>query len=224
MAELPGRLQDDITKNIDKAKLTDPGLTDYLSEFYTKGTAFQNGLGKGGANDFTIKVFNSDKVRDKAYGVFMKALRLAQDSDDPAEVDAAVSLLNMLKPFGNVQNKNFEAETAAMDSILVNLADAKYNAHVTKLGFAKYVTKIQTTNDAFKALFTTRVADELKQPAFDMKVAKKELIIIYNDTVEYILSMAKNKRNPNVDTFIQLLTVVNAGRKYFQDKYISKSK
>ncbi len=201
LAELPGRLKDDIDKNIDKAKMTDPGLNDYLSELNTKGTTFQNGLGKGGANDFTVKVVARDKVRDKAYSTFVKALELAQDSDDPEEVDAATSILNMLDPFGNVPRKNFEAESAALDSILDKLADSKFKAHITKLGFAKYVTKIQVANEDFKALFTNRVADELKQPAFDMKVAKKELVIVYNDTVEYILAMAKNKKNPNLDTF-----------------------
>lgn len=219
LAELPGRLKDDIDKNIDKAKMTDPGLNDYLSELNTKGTAFQNGLGKGGANDFTVKVVTRDKVRDKAYSIFLKALGLAQDSDDPEEADAATSILNMLDPFGNVPRKNFEAESAALDSILANLAEPKFKAHLTTLGFAKFVTKIQVANDDFKALFTDRVADELQQPAFDMKEAKKELVVIYNDTVEYILAMAKNKKNPNLDTFIQLLSVVNAGRKYFHDKY-----
>jgi len=221
-AELPGRLKDDIDKNIDKAKLTDITLVDYLDEIYTKGTAFQKGLGKGGTNDFTIKILAGDQARDKAYSIFMKALGLAADSDDVAEVEAATSILNILEPFGNVQQKNYEAESAAIDSILKKLAEPKYEAHITKLGFSKYVTKIQTTNDAFQALFTNRVSDELSIPDFDLKLAKKELTVIYNDAMEYILAMAKSKKNPNVDFFKQLLTVVNAGRKYFSDNYISR--
>jgi hypothetical protein len=224
LAELPGRVKDDIDKNIDKTKMTDTGLNDYLTELNTKGTTFQNGLGKTKANDYTKKVFSSDKVRDKAYSTMMKAIRLGADSDDEAEVEAAESLLNMLKPFGNVPQKNFEAETAALDSILENLADAKYKAHVTKLGIGKYVAKVQAANDAFKALFTTRVSDELKDTGIDMRVASKELIIVYNDTVEYILAMAKNKKNPNVDLFNQLLTVINASRKYFEDTYNRRGK
>ncbi len=224
LAELPGRVQDDFEKNIDKTKMTDEGLNDYLTELYTKGTTFQNGLGKAKANDYTKKVFKSDKGRDKAYSTLLKAIKLGRASDDEAEVAAAESLLNMLKPFGDVPSKNFEAETAALDSILVNLAEPKYKAHVTKLGIAKYVAKVQTTNDEFKALFTTRVADELKETGIDMRVASKELIITYNDTVEYILAMAKNKKNPNVELFKQLLTVINASRKYFQDTYINRGK
>lgn len=224
LAGLPGRVQDDIDKNIDKAKLTDAGLNDYLADLKTKGTAFKNGLGKGGPNDFTSKVLDADHVRDKAYSVFLKALKLAEESDDEQEVEAAKSILNMLKPFGNVPKKNFEAESADIDSILTNLSDAKHKPHITTLGHTKYVTKIQTANDAFKALFATRVSDELLQPVFDRRAPKKELIAVYTDTVEYILSMAKNKKNPNVDTFIQLLNVVNSSREYFQDTYISRGK
>ncbi len=224
LAELPVRLKYDIDNNIDKSKMTDVTLTDYLSDLYEKGTTFKNGLGKGGANDYTLKLFNADKLRDRAIAIFMQALRLAHEADDEAEVDAAESLLNMLKPFGNVQRKNFEAESAAIDAILVNLSEAKYKAHITKLGLAKYVAKIQQTNDDFKALFTTRVADKLKETPLDLKAVRKELIIIYNDTVEYILAMAKSKKHPNVELFKQLLTVVNAGRKYFNDNYIRRGK
>lgn len=224
LAELPGRFKDDIEKNIDKTKMTDPGLNDYLSELNAKEITFQNGLGQAKANDYTNNVLKSDKGRDKAYGNVIKALRLAANSDDPAEVEAAESILNMLKPFGNVPQKNFNAETAALDSILVNLSEAKYKAHIATLKIDKYIAKLQAANDAFKTLFTTRVADQLSQTGIDMKLASRELINVYNDTAEYILAMAKNKKNPNVDLFKQLLIVINVSRKYFQDTYINRGK
>ena len=216
--QLANRLMTDAA-TIDIALTKDAGYTAYLALVAAEATKYDAGLQQEKENDFTVKVTKADVVRDGAYSALKKAIGLGGESDVVDEVEAARVLTILLTAHGNLQRANYETESIDIDSLLTDLGQTKYKAHVTTLGIGKYVIRLKNGNDSFKTLFSTRIQGVSTATVYDMKAMRKTLTQNYNDTVHYVLTMAKSPVTPNVAYFDAALSLINTERKYYQDNY-----
>jgi hypothetical protein len=113
-----------------------------------------------------------------------------------------------------VEHLNYEAETMAIDKLIDELQSAKYAPLVTSLLLTRYVQRLKTSNDSFKAQFGTRITGEAFQESFDTRALRQDLMDYYRDFTLYLQVMVTTTSEPY---FAQVLAIVNTARKYYAD-------
>ncbi len=84
----------------------------------------------------------------------------------------------------------------------------------------RYVQRMKTTNDKFKALFGNRIVVEASAETYNMKVVRKETLDEYSEFAAYILAMATAVNTPLFETSLNLL---NTARKYYSDMVVRRA-
>jgi len=125
LAEI-GKLSPPQKASGDGAQFTDGPLNAYLGRLTSAQTVFKLALVQVQKNDETVKIELDDKTRDKAVSAFNRAIKTSLLSDNTIEVDAAQSLSTLLKSFKKLQRLNFEAESIAIDQLVVKLGNENY--------------------------------------------------------------------------------------------------
>lgn len=207
------RILDDLA-TIDQALLIDVPYNDYLSEISPKSVLYQKALGQVRKSEETEKISLADKNRDKAVDAFGKALKLYAVSDDPEETEASRGLSIVFNHFKDLAKLNYEAETMAIDKLTSELESPAHTAKISLLNMGRYVTRLKTTNEAFKTLFSNRMVTEASTESYDMKTIRADLLQKYADFANYVLAMAKALNSP---LFLTALNLMNAARKYYSD-------
>jgi hypothetical protein len=159
VGQLINRHQQDIGL-LDNTLITDPPLKNYLTTLFTQNTTYTQGLMKIQKDEKTELLENDDWVRDKAVTTFGKAIRLSLDSDDEAEVAAAKSITLLLDTYKDITLLPYEAETLAVDKLVAALESSEYSSKVNAINGTKYVARIKSANEAFKAHFSDRSTAE----------------------------------------------------------------
>ena len=196
------------------AEITDAILKAYLTSLATKEVNYDKALVQVQKNDETIKLVAADEKRDISVVALGAAIHLGRLSDVPAEVLAATSLHTLFKTYENLQHLNYEAESNGVDNIGKDLINIKYAPFVTLLGINKYVVRLQTDNDVFKALYSGRTVGIATTEVYSTKLLRNDLQLNYGKFTSYLLSMAINVDTPQYN---DVLALVNAGRKKYAD-------
>jgi len=213
VGQLINRHQQDIGL-LDNTLITDPPLKNYLTTLFTQNTTYTQGLMKIQKDEKTELLENDDWVRDKAVTTFGKAIRLSLDSDDEAEVAAAKSITLLLDTYKDITLLPYEAETLAVDKLVAALESSEYSSKVNAINGTKYVARIKSANEAFKAHFSDRSTAEALTENTDNKKARKALLDYYGEASTYLVSMTNAYKT---DQFTKTLAFVNGGRKYYAD-------
>jgi len=211
--QLIRRTLDDFA-TIDQPVMTDAPLNAYVQEITQQKDLYQKALAQIRKNEETEKIGLADKNRDKAVDAFGKALKLYGVSDDEAEVEASRGLSIVFNSFKGLADLNYEAETMAIDKLVSELESPAHADKVKLLNLGRYVTRLKTTNAAFKTLFANRMVAGASTESYDMKVVRAELMKTYADMANYVLVMAKALKTP---LFLTALNLLNASRKYYSD-------
>jgi hypothetical protein len=212
--QLMKRHQGDLA-TIDPALLTDAPFSNYVQTITNQSVRYEHALAQIQKNEETEKISHADADRDKADYAFATGLKLYSLSDDPAEVEASKSLGILFGSFKDLPNLNYEAQTIATDKLVSELTGPNYSPKVSLLQMDRYVTRLSTTNEAFKALFSGRMVTTAMTEVYDMKTVRKETMKTYSDFTAYVLSMAKALNTPLFNTALNLL---NTARKYYADQ------
>lgn len=211
--QLIRRTLDDL-ETIDQPVMTDAPLNAYVQEITQQKGWYEKALAQIRKSEETEKIGLADKNRDKAVDAFGKALKLYGVSDDEAEVEASRGLSIVFTSFKGLADLNYEAETMAIDKLVSELESPAHAAKVGLLNLGRYVTRLKTTNAAFKTLFANRMVAGASTESYDMKVIRAELMKTYADMASYVLVMAKALKTP---LFLTALNLLNASRKYYSD-------
>jgi hypothetical protein len=201
-------------RTLDAAQLSNPVLTSYLTKLDTAVANFDKGTLQVTKNEQTIKIENADKVRDRAITCTQRLLSVFEFSDNEAELDAFASLSIVFNTYKGLQNWNYEEETNGIDNFVNELTSTKYKAQVTLLQMDKYVTRMKTSNDAFKLIFSKRNMVVSSKETFDMKQLRAELKITYANMTDYVFVMLKNDPTSNLTA---VANTINTIRKYYAD-------
>lgn len=211
--QLIRRTLDDFA-TIDQPLMTDAPLNAYVQELIQHKGLYEKALAQIRKSEETEKIGLADKNRDKAVDAFGKALKLYAVSDDEAEVEASRGLSIVFANFKGLADLNYEAETMAIDKLVSELESPAHAGKVGLLNIGRYVTRLKTTNEAFKTLFANRLVSDASAETYDMKVIRAELLKKYADMANYVLAMAKALNTP---LFLTTLNLMNASRKYYSD-------
>lgn len=211
--QLIRRTLDDLA-TIDQPLMTDAPLNAYVQELTRQKGLYEKALAQIRKSEETEKIGLADKNRDQAIQAFTKSLKLYGVSDDLAEVEASRGLSIVLSNFKGLADLNYEAETMAIDKLVSELESPAHAAKVGLLNLGRYISRLKTTNEAFKTLFANRLVAEASTESYDMKVIRAELMKKYADMANYVLAMAKALNSP---LFLTALNLLNASRKYYSD-------
>jgi hypothetical protein len=204
----------------------DPRTDDSIAQTYIQGLiqrslSYDKAINRIQKDVNTQPVTESDKDRGNAASSFFKSVRVGLTSDVPAEMNAAQRLMIVVDAYRGVARQNYEKETKDLDTMVTQLESPTYAPSVAALNLQRYVARIKTTNNSFKALFTTRITTSALTESFDTNNLRIDLLDYYTEYTRYMLAMA-NATNDNF--FVQQLSFINAARKYYHDNIISRSK
>jgi len=199
---------------IDQTLLIDVPFNAYVQGIIQQKALYENALAQVRKNEETEKIDLADKDRDKSADAFGRALKLYAISDDPEEVEASRGLGIVFNNFKDIANMNYEAETLAIDKLVTELESHAHVVKIEKLKMGRYVTRLKTTNEAFKTLFSNRMVSTATTESYDMKIIRADLMKMYADFANYVLAMGKAFKSP---LFLQSLSLMNTARKYYSD-------
>jgi hypothetical protein len=165
-------------------------------------------------SDETEKIVHADKLRDNVISAMTRQLSVFELSEDDNEILAYKSLTSLFKTYKGIQTWNFEEETNAIDNLVTDLNNSKYQPSIDLLQMTNLVTRLTTNNTAFKTLFSGRTQETAGKEVFDTKKLRAQISATYNDMITYVLAMAKVK---NTNEFNKSLDIINAVRKYYAD-------
>ena len=199
---------------IDQTLLIDVPFNAYVQGIIQQKALYENALAQVRKNEETEKIDLADKDRDKSADAFGRALKLYAISDDPEEVEASRGLGIVFNNFKDIANMNYEAETLAIDKLVTELESHAHVVKIEKLKMGRYVTRLKTTNEVFKTLFSNRMVNTASTESYDMKIIRADLMKKNADFANYVLAMAKALESP---LFLQSLSLMNTARKYYSD-------
>ncbi len=212
--QLVKRLLSDLG-TIDPSLLTDAPFNNYIQVLTDHSVFSEKALAQIRKNEETEKIATADDERDTSVDAFALTLKLYAISDVAEEVEASKSLGILFGTFKNMTRLNYESETIAIDKLISELTGPTYSPKVSFLQIDRYVQRMETANDKFKALFGNRLVVEASTEAYDMKIVRKEMLNKYSQFAAYVLAMATALDTP---LFNNALNLINAARKYYADQ------
>jgi hypothetical protein len=213
-AELISRLLSDVASQPNvKSTSTDAVVQNYMDVLANKLAQLQRALLRIQENSATKAIEKADQERDTSLRLLRKAVKLAILSDVPEEVEAAQKLASLLKVYKKVEILNYEAETQAVDKLLVEL-NGTFAPHITLLSYGRYAQRLSNSNAVFKELFGGRMTETALKETFDTRSLRNDLLTTYRELALYLQAMANL---PQANEHIQLLALVNTARKYYSD-------
>lgn len=199
----------------------DEGLVKLINQLKIQLPFFRQSLEQVRASDKTLALAKSDRFRDddlKTLGQALKAFRLSKRD---TEQEAYLSLSLLFKQYRSSTDRNYEAQTALVASLLEKLATAPYQEQVTLLGLNRFVANLAESNAQFSQLYASRSQERLTKVSYNTKALRQELLFTYNLIADYINVTAQVKQTK---PYTDLLPVVNHSRKAYADLLARKPK
>ncbi|MEM0541035.1 DUF6261 family protein [Flavobacterium sp. j3] len=207
-------LKDLETKGIDLN--TDVNVKGYASQLVAELVIYDKGLLQTQKNDETREIERLDSLRDTDLAIYRRKFRAFSLTKNAQERDAYTKLNNLWSVYKNITKLNYEAQSNAVDNLVQDLRSAKYSSLVTFLDLDDYVEEIKTSNEAFKDKYSTRSTEESEEEKINMKLVRKNTMTLYNNLINYVLTMAKVEPAP-ATYYTPMLSTINTVRKNFAD-------
>jgi hypothetical protein len=166
------------------------------------------------SSKYTEKIAEADRKRDK----FVVGLSLAVNSmlrhPDPATVEAAETVSLRLKAFRtSIENKRYEAESSAVQILLVDLKST-FAAEVVTLGIGSWVDGLSIAETEFDELFGKRNSEWADRPGEKLRDVRKRVDDLYREMVTLIDAYGALNGYDVTDEYVRKMNVVI---KYYND-------
>jgi hypothetical protein len=215
LGELIKRHLEDIGK-LPATTITDAPAKSYIAGLTNRSAAYDKAIMKIAFNEESKKIAEADRVRDLSVISLMKAVKVFITSDQAAEMEASRVLLALFNNYKGLTKFDYEKESNGIDNLVADLEGATFSKHVTTLNLTRYITRIKTSNAAFRAVFAGRVSTKAGAEITDTNALRKDLLDYYEECALYFQSMANAL--PAQAQFLTVLTLLNTARKYYADK------
>jgi hypothetical protein len=130
-------------------------------------------------SEYTKQLAETDHRLDRAIVGLVMAVNTALHHPDPNCVKAAEQLKFVLKAFrGEIENRSYEEESAAVKILVVDL-QGKYAQAVNTLGLSVWVSEISVAQAAFEQFFLLRDDERAVKPQERLKDLRKQLDSLY---------------------------------------------
>lgn len=193
---------------------TDESYQKFLTLLNECQLAYERCLHKVQTNPDTQPVEDADEKRDRALRAFRKMVSALRYAADPADAEKARVMNLLLNAYKGIEKNNYESESQSIDKLMTDLQSAPYSGIVTQLKLTAYVAQINSTNQAFKQLFGSRITIDALKEIKNASLARQKMMAVYLQLVQYLQAMANISDNGYYD---QLLSLTNGGRKYYAD-------
>jgi hypothetical protein len=200
------------SKNLDPA--TDAEFKILYTSLQTQSPVFDAALMQVRAKVESELLMIQDNARDKKVTTLRRGLSVFEHSDVLAEQNAYKLIKIVLNTYKDIEKVNFEAESLGVANLVAELRNANNAPFVQVLGLSVLIDNLETANETFKTTFNTRSTATINTTVYNTKKLRAEILTTYRDLAEYVMVMAKRKQTP---FFIDTLTALNNGRKYFAD-------
>jgi hypothetical protein len=133
----------------------------------------------------TEKLTVADKRVDKDIAGIKNAIKSALNHFDPAVVDAAKVLNVRMKVFGNIKDKPYEEESAAVQ-VLIDDFKNRFAAQVQIVGLNQWVLELEQAENEFIAIFNERNTEIINRPQEKFIILRKEIEGVYKKIITAI--------------------------------------
>lgn len=175
--------------------------------FSTYLTLFANeelALDKVGKSSITDELADADTARDDLFRGLADAVKSARNHFR-AEVRAAAKRLQVvLDSYGNIAIKAYEAETGAINKLVIDFNET-YAADMATVGLTEWVTELKAKNDAFDSLKNSRYSEEISKTQLLMSQERAKLDVTYREIVERINALIIVEGEANYAPFVDQL-------------------
>ncbi|MDR1197734.1 MAG: DUF6261 family protein [Prevotellaceae bacterium] len=137
-------------------------------------------------SELTAKITEQDNRRDSIYRGFADTVKGAMNHFDPACAQAAETLYDIFRHYGNIARKTLDDETAAINDLLRELSLPTAAQAVTLLGLTSWSNKLAEENTLFAELMTERYVEAAEQTPFRMKETRIETDRYYHAIVNQL--------------------------------------
>ena len=161
-------------------------------------------------NNAQRKVNDSDelkalhKERERAFRSLTTKIEDAKLSDEKAEEAAGKRLDLILKRYPKPSKNNYDKESARLSNLITDFKSVEATPDATKLGLAKAITRVETTNKAFVDAYYVHFK---KQSTLEKRNVR-ELRKVTDEAIDKVLWRAQgvyeSEETEALATFIQL--------------------
>ncbi|MDR2682842.1 MAG: DUF6261 family protein [Dysgonamonadaceae bacterium] len=156
-------------------------------------------------SDYSAKIAEADRRLDNAITGFGETVRGALHHFSQDVVDAAQSLKNLIKTYGNIARKNYDEELAAVTNLLQDL-DGTYAEKVNRIGnLPEWVTEIKAANEALTTFLALRNTEKANKTQERIVNIRREIDPVYRDIVARIEALTLVEGDAAYAPFIQEL-------------------
>ena len=193
---------------ISKAEMTDEEIVALIATLTALLGDYDKVLVKITKSAISQEVKQLDVTRDISYRALKSALKTESLSTDIAVVGAVHTIETFLEPYGNVPGLSLEAETRAIDAIVVELEGPKYRPLVETVGVTAKVTRLKNDNDLFKAKYNARTSEYMEQETSDNIELRKKVNEVYTALCDYAAMKARMERGPLYDKVVTIANTI----------------
>jgi hypothetical protein len=167
-------------------------------------------------SDFTQSIADADDRIERDVTGMNSIIDAGLHHFSPDVVDAAKSLHNRFKSFGNITRKSYETQVADINILIEDLLSDRYAGKVSLVGLSSWVTELTAAEAAFEDLISRRNTEYTGKPEEIFQDVRRESDAIYHRMTLRINAAAVMNPQPVYDSFIGEL---NARIEYFNTHY-----
>ncbi len=101
-------------------------------------------------------LLKKNEERDRLLKYIFGVVRNGLLSPEKEKSDAAMRLNVVMNPYAGIRKESFDRETTHVDGMLIDLKKTENATDVSKLGLSSDITKLETLNKEFDALYSER--------------------------------------------------------------------
>jgi hypothetical protein len=155
-------------------------------------------------SELTAKIADADHRLDHVLGAISAQVRVAGYSDEPAVLDAAQRLKIMLKNYGKVAHKSYNAEAGDVQAILEQL-NGEYLPDATTVGLTGRISDLQAAYNEFAALLEQRDTRMIPKPEESFPAVRHGIEEVYHQITAVVDSGSILNLSPEYAAFIDTL-------------------
>jgi hypothetical protein len=135
---------------------------------------------------FTEMLQSADGTRDTTFRGMSDANLSGTRHFNPAIAEAAKRIQIVLDTYGNLAAKPQNAETAAINNLLLELRSDKYAADVETVGLTDWLDELDKNNQAYNAIDNERYDESAQRNTTVMREARAAVDAAYRDIIARI--------------------------------------
>ncbi|MDR0872710.1 MAG: DUF6261 family protein [Prevotellaceae bacterium] len=123
---------------------------------------------------YTDQITAQDEKRDNVFRAFHLFVQAYALHFEQSKREYGERLALVLKNYGNIAKKTLDAETAAIDDLLRELAKPPFSDCIANLKLEEWITQLGYENEQFKNLMANRYEESGNRPNENMRSARAE--------------------------------------------------